>query len=88
MAVSDIIKKKLESAFNTSNVEVIDESHQHAGHAGAPKGGESHFAVTVVSGQFTGLSRVACHKLIYAALDEELKTGVHALRINAIALKT
>lgn len=81
---SDLIKQKLTSALATEKVEVLDESHLHAGHAGSRDGGESHFAVTVVSDKFTGLSRVARHKLVYALLDDELKTQIHALRISAL----
>ena len=87
MPLSCTIKQKLEAAFNTGDVEVIDESHQHAGHRGAREGGETHFSVTITSEKFNGLSRVACHKMVYSALDAELKSQVHALRINIIAPK-
>lgn len=84
MPVIDTIKQKLISALNPMEIEVLDESHLHAGHAGARDGGESHFAVKIVSEKFKGLSRVNCHKLIYSILATELETGVHALRINAL----
>ena len=83
--MKETIRKKLEAAFNPSKLEIIDESYQHAGHAGVREGGESHFMVTIISDNFTGLSRVARHKLIYAVLEDELKTQVHALNIAAIA---
>ena len=86
-SIAELIKQKLEAAFSPSELEVIDESHQHAGHAGAREEGESHFAVTITSSAFEGLSRVASHKLVYAALDEEIKGGVHALRINTLIPK-
>lgn len=83
MPLSETIKYKLSEVLNPTKIEVVDESHLHAGHAGARAGGESHFAVTIVSEKFSGLSRVARHKLVYGILDEELKNGVHALRISA-----
>ena len=83
--MSKIICKKLEDVFSPSKLEIVDESNQHVGHAGAREGGESHFAVTIISSKFAGLSRVARHKLVYAALENELKTQVHALKISAIA---
>ena len=83
MSTSEIIKQKLTLALAPTVIEVIDESHLHAGHAGARVGGESHFAVKIVSEKFRGLSRVNCHKLIYGILEEELQNGVHALRIAA-----
>jgi len=87
MPVLDTIKQKLQSAFDTTDVEVIDESHQHAGHAGARPGGETHYAVKITSKAFAGLSRVQCHKLVYNALAEELENGVHALKIETIVPK-
>lgn len=81
---ADLIKQKLIQAFAVEKIEVIDESHLHAGHAGAREGGESHFAVTIVSDKFIGLSRVARHKLVYSVLEVELQTQIHALRINAV----
>ena len=87
MLVSERIKQKLEKSLEIIEIQVIDESHLHAGHAGAREGGESHFAVSIISNEFKGLSRVQCHKLIYKILDEEIKNGVHALRISASAPK-
>ncbi len=84
MSASDRISQKLKLAFNSNKIEVIDESHLHAGHAGARPEGESHFAVTIISEKFTGLSRVARHKLVYDALRDELNSGVHALRMKTL----
>ena len=78
------ITQKLTAALELIEISVIDESHLHAGHAGAREGGESHFAITVVSDKFIGLSRVQRHKIVYGILDNELKTDVHALRIAAL----
>lgn len=63
------------------SLQVINESHLHAGHAGAGEG--SHFRVILVSEQLTGLSRVARHRLVYDALREVIPQGVHALAIEA-----
>ncbi len=63
------------------SLQVINESHLHAGHAGAGEG--SHFRVKLVSEQLTGLSRVARHRLVYDALRDVIPQGVHALAIEA-----
>ena len=62
---------------------VIDESHNHRGHAGARPEGESHFRVRVVASAFQGKSRVECHRMINQVLAEELKQQIHALAIEA-----
>ena len=82
MTVADTIAQKLTEALQPSEIQVIDESAQHAGHAGARPGGESHFHVTVVSQRFSGLSRVARQRLVYAILSEELADQVHALSMT------
>jgi BolA family transcriptional regulator, general stress-responsive regulator len=64
-------------------LEVQDDSHLHAGHAGAREG--RHFTVRVVSGRFNGLSRVARHRLVYDALQNLIPRGIHALAIEARA---
>ena len=71
--------------FAPTGLEVVNESHFHAGHAGSPGSGESHFRVTIVSPAFKGKSRIERHRLVNAALAEELRAGVHALAINAQA---
>ena len=63
------------------HLEVIDESHLHAGHAGAGDG--SHFRVRIVSVRMAGLARVARHRLVYDALRDVIPRGVHALAIEA-----
>ncbi|MHC8509892.1 MAG: BolA family protein [Rhodospirillales bacterium] len=83
MRVAAAIRGKLEAAFSPQTLEVVDESHKHAGHAGARPEGESHFRVTVVSDVFEGLNRVERQRRIYAALAEELKTDIHALSLSA-----
>lgn len=68
-----------------SRLIVTDDSHMHAGHAGARPEGESHFTVEIVSSRFAGLTRVAMHRLVNEALAEELAGPVHALAIKASA---
>ena len=85
MSVSDIITEKLSEAFAPQSLKVIDESHQHEGHAGHQGGGESHFRVYIVSNAFRGKSRLERHRLINSALAGELRSGVHALAIHAAA---
>jgi BolA protein len=84
MSVRDIIVEKLSVKFAPSHLEVIDESHRHAGHAGARPGGESHFRVRIGSVAFAGLSRLQRHRAVMDALDAELKGGVHALAVEVV----
>ena len=85
MSVADTIRRKLTERFAPTYIEVEDQSHRHAGHAGARPGGETHFAVTVVSAAFTGQSRVARQRLVYETLSAELAAGVHALSLTTLA---
>ena len=83
MATRDIIAEKLMKAFAPANLKVIDESHQHAGHAGHREGGETHFRVYIVAEAFRGKSRLERHRMVNETLVAELKGGVHALAIHA-----
>ena len=85
MSVADTIRSKLTDRFTPARLDVIDESHRHAGHAGARPEGETHFTVTIVSAGFARLSRVARQRLVYQTLAEELATRVHALSLTTIA---
>ena len=85
MTVADIIKDRLHEALAPSLLEVIDDSHKHAGHAGARAGGESHFSVTIISAQFEGMSRVARQRLVYRHLDDLMKAQIHALALTTKA---
>lgn len=85
MSVKDRINVRLRQALDPIILEVIDESHRHAGHAGSREGGETHFRVEVVSKAFTGKSRLERHRLVNGLLAEELKEQVHALAISAKA---
>ena len=79
------IRTKLESAFRPTRLEVINESHLHAGHRGSPGTGESHFRVLIVADLFAGKSRLQRHRLVNEALAAELKGGVHALALEVRA---
>jgi BolA protein len=85
MAVADRIREKLTSGLKPLSLEITDDSHRHAGHAGARPGGESHFTVAVVSDAFEGMSRVERQRLVYRLLEEELAGPVHALALRTIA---
>lgn len=65
-------------------IEIIDDSHKHAGHAGARDGG-GHFQLKIVSTQFTGKATLARHRMIYSVLEEMMKRDIHALHITANA---
>lgn len=79
------IKDKLNRAFQPQSLDVVDESHLHAGHAGSHPEGESHFRVKIVSDAFAGKSRVDTHRMVNEILKEDLRTRVHALAIQASA---
>jgi len=83
MTVAERIIERLKTGLDPVRLEVIDESHLHAGHAGARPGGETHFRVTVVSTAFAGQSRIARHRLVNRLLAAELADRVHALAITA-----
>ena len=85
MSTRDAIVEKLTQAFAPVRLDVVDDSHRHAGHAGARAGGETHYSVYIVSGAFRGKSRVDRHRMINATLAAELAGGVHALAISAAA---
>lgn len=85
MSVAETIRRKLTERFVPTRLDVIDESHRHAGHAGSRPGGETHFAVTITSALFAGLNRVARQRLVYDALKQELAAGVHALSLTTLS---
>jgi len=85
MTVREIIAGKLRAAFAPQRLEVLDESHLHAGHAGHRPGGETHFRVHIVSDSFRGKSRLDRHRMVNEVLSGELAGGVHALAIQASA---
>jgi BolA family transcriptional regulator, general stress-responsive regulator len=85
MSVEASIREKLLQALQPTRLDVVNESHLHAGHRNSPGTGESHFRVLVVSPAFVGKSRIDRHRLVNAALAAELQGGVHALAIKAFA---
>ena len=85
MTMRDRIEEKLKAAFTPITLSVVDDSHQHAGHAGARPGGETHFSITIVSAAFAGKTRVDMHRAINALMADEFAQGLHALAISARA---
>ena len=77
------IRRALRLALQNEHLEVIDDSHLHAGHPGA-RDGRGHFRVRVVSNAFEGLSRVQRHQLVYRSLGDLMRTDIHALGITAL----
>jgi BolA family transcriptional regulator, general stress-responsive regulator len=84
MRVAETIREKLNARFAPTRLEIIDESHRHAGHAGARPEGETHFALTIVSAAFSGESRVSRQRLVYQTLADELTTRIHALSLTTL----
>ena len=76
------IRALLTDALAPETIEVVDDSHKHAGHAGA-RGGQGHFGVDIVSAAFAGKLPLARHRLVYAALGDMMQTDIHALAIEA-----
>lgn len=89
LSLRERMENKLKDAFASTEVQVIDELHKHAGHivheGGAPQGGETHFRVRIVSPDFSGKSRVERHRAVNALFAEEFAAGVHALTLDARA---
>lgn len=77
------IEQRLREGLAPSALSLQDDSHQHAGHAGAKEGG--HYSLRIVSERFAGLGRVARHRLVYHCLAELMQQGIHALVIDARA---
>lgn len=81
MAVKDELQERLTAAFQPERLEVVDESHKHAGHSGWREGGETHFRVLLRSDRLAPLSRIARHRAVHAALGD-LTTRIHALALD------
>jgi BolA protein len=78
----ELIRTRLNAALTPVALDIEDESHRHAGHAGA-RDGRGHFRVSIVSAAFTGQSALARHRAIYAALGDLMQSDIHALAIDA-----
>ena len=78
------IETTLQSALEPESLDLVDESHKHAGHEGAKSGG-GHFDLTIVSAKFEGINTVARHRLVYDALAAMMPAEIHALSIKAFS---
>ena len=78
------IRSALQSAFAPLHLVIEDESHLHAGHAGA-ESGRGHFRIEIVSGAFEGQPALARHRMVYDALGDLMQTDIHALSLRALA---
>lgn len=78
----DMIRERLTAAFSPEKLDIIDESHLHAGHPGARSGG-GHFVATIVSESFAGKNMLERHRMVYDALGDAMQTEIHALSIKA-----
>ena len=76
-----IIHGRLQKAFAPTQLEVIDDSNQHAGHAGA-SGGAGHYTIIITADCFKGKTKVATHREIYTVLNDLIPDEIHALRIK------
>jgi BolA protein len=85
MRTADIITKKLTEAFAPQSLKVLDESHQHEGHAEHRPDGQTHYRVYIVSEAFKGKTRLERHRMINELLAGELSGRIHALAIHAAA---
>ena len=77
------IRSRLEAALKPDEIEIVDDSHEHAGHAGA-RDGRGHFSVRIVSRQFASKKTLERHRLVYAALGTLMRTDIHALALSAL----
>lgn len=83
MRIADEIQRRLDEAFGPELLEVIDESAQHEGHAGARPGGETHFRVTIEARAFLGKSRIERHRMVTAVVKDLMDNPIHALALTA-----
>ena len=80
----EMIRRRLNDALAPRSVEIEDDSHKHAGHAGA-QDGRGHFRVKILSTRFAGRKTIERHRMVYEALDPLMKTDIHALSVKAAA---
>jgi BolA protein len=79
------IRHLLEEALAPESLTIRDDSHRHAGHAGVSPEGQTHLHITVISSKFQGKTLPARHRMVYAALQNELAAGLHALSLDTRA---
>lgn len=82
MAIAEQIRDRLSVAFAPEALEVVNESHLHAGHMGDDGSGESHFRVMIAAPAFESMSRLARHRAVHAALGPEIMGAIHALALE------
>ena len=87
MLVKELMAEKLNHAFAPILLKIDDVSHQHAGHSGAPSGGQSHFELVISAPAFEDVSRIASHRMINKALADLLAGPIHALQITIVKQK-
>ena len=85
MNLESQMRQKLMISLQPTRLDVVNESHLHAGHRSSPGTGESHFRLLIVSEAFSGKSRVERHRMVNDLLSDELRSGLHALAIKACA---
>jgi len=82
MSIDAEIRAKLQAAFAPAALEIVNESHQHAGHGGHDGSGDSHFRVRIVAPAFADMSRVQRHRAVHKALGPEITARIHALALE------
>ena len=85
MTMDEIIKEKLQRALAPESIELYNDSHKHAGHAGDDGSGQTHYRLIIVSERFAGLGRIDRQRLVYETLKHEMQNGIHALNVKALA---
>lgn len=84
MRVEEEIERRLIAGLQPSELEIVDESARHAGHAGARPGGQSHFRLRIVSAAFAGMTRVERQRRVYAVLGDLMTSDIHAMAMTAL----
>ncbi|HOO82515.1 MAG TPA: BolA family protein [Alphaproteobacteria bacterium] len=82
MHMDELIKRLVEENLHPTHMELINESHKHADHAGDNGSGQTHYKLIIVSEAYKGLSRIECHRITMVILDEAFKDGLHALSLK------
>lgn len=82
MTAEEIIKSKLQASFSPQELDVINDSHKHAGHAGSPGTGQSHFTIVISAASLKSLSRIEAYRAIHECLSAEMNDFIHALSIK------